>query len=274
MRKDCISNFWLFPPATRELQLDEKWAFVYKKQKHCDLENIEDHTAGDCWDHVALDSEHRLVLEVVFGKHSATRILELLRRVKQRLGDRVPLLITSDEFAAYATVLQQVWPQIKRPRTDKRCTRRRRDVQQKTAAEPALRYATVCKEHEDGRVIAVHRNVVFGSKKSVAAALAESKVSSSINTSLIERHNATDRHRNARKQRRTYRFSKDWMIHQAVGYFSYYSYNFCWCVRTLSQKPHRKRAKRIARTPAMAAGLTDHPWALSEWLSHPVPLAS
>ena len=25
-----------FPPLTREVQFDEKWAFVAKKEKHCD----------------------------------------------------------------------------------------------------------------------------------------------------------------------------------------------------------------------------------------------
>ncbi|MDB4877279.1 MAG: hypothetical protein JWM41_3725 [Gemmatimonadetes bacterium] len=70
------------------MQLDEKWAFVYKKQDQCDPEDRADHTAGDCWDHVAFDAEHRLVLGVTFGKRSATRILTLLKQVKEQLGGR------------------------------------------------------------------------------------------------------------------------------------------------------------------------------------------
>ncbi|MCY2950750.1 MAG: hypothetical protein NTU53_02090, partial [Planctomycetota bacterium] len=61
--------------------------------------------------------------------------------------------------------------------------------------------------------------------------------------------------------------SKDWDIHREVTYFSYYTYNFCWCVRTL----RRWRQGRWRRcTPAMSAGLADHPWSLREWLSYPV----
>ena len=30
------TNSWDFPPKTREIQLDEKWAFVGKKQHNCD----------------------------------------------------------------------------------------------------------------------------------------------------------------------------------------------------------------------------------------------
>jgi len=29
-------SWWLFPPATREVQFDEKWSFVGKKEKHCE----------------------------------------------------------------------------------------------------------------------------------------------------------------------------------------------------------------------------------------------
>ena len=88
----------------------------------------------------------------------------------------------------------------------------------------------------------------------------------------MERHNATDRHHNARKSRKTYRFSKDWRYHEAVTYFTMYSYNFCWPVRTLRRPAEEGRWER--RTPAMAAGLTDHVWSLSEWITFPVVLRS
>ena len=39
----------------------------------------------------------------------------------------------------------------------------------------------------------------------------------------IERYNGTDRHRNSRKTRKTYRFSKDWDQHNASTYFTVYS---------------------------------------------------
>ena len=70
-----------------------------------------------------------------------------------------------------------------------------------------------------------------------------------------------------RKVRKTYRFSKDWEMHNASTYFSMYSYNFCWPVRTLRQRGGGTTDRR--RTPAMAAGLADHVWTLSEWLTFP-----
>lgn len=210
------------------------------------------------------------MLGVVFGKRSATKILTLLRGVKAQLHGRVPRLVSSDEFASYATVLKQVWPDTsRRPRRDKRCTRRTRDVRQAPAPDPALNYVTARKHREAGRVVRVDRTVVFGTQKSVAAALRRSTASRTINTSFLERHNGTDRHRNARKARRTYRFSKDWQAHEAVGYFIFYTYNFCWPVRTLRHRIGRRRRFQ-PRTPAMSAGLTDHVWTLREWLDHPI----
>jgi IS1 family transposase len=254
------------------VQLDEKWAFVYKKQDQCDLEDQQDHTSGDCWDHVAFDPEHRLVLGVVFGKRSATRIKHLLESVKEQLQDRTPALLSSDQLSAYQTVIRQVWRSILPLQKDKRCTRRQRHKQPQSIPEPALNYAMVCKERKNGRVVSVQSKAVLGSAASLAAALDASSASNTVNTSFVERHNATDRHRNARKARKTYRFSKDWLIHEAVGYFTYCTYNFCWPVRTLAQEledPHSK-IKRKPRTPAMAAGLTDHIWELREWLEYPI----
>jgi IS1 family transposase len=281
------------------VQLDEKWSFVAKKQARCDPEQDRaDHRKGDCWDHLAFDPEHRLVLDVEFGKRSATRVLSLLKRVKARLADRTPRLVTSDEFTSYATLLPRIWPAAPaEPRPDKRCTRRARtcDPPPQPEPDPALNYATVCKQREGGRVTSVRTEVVFGTKASVAQALAKSKASTAINTSFLERHNATDRHHNARKARRTYRFSKDWATHAAVGRFTLFTYNFCSKVRTLrrrrqrqrcrrrrqrggprmcGRKRGRRRAARLApryqeRTPAMAAGLTDHVWPLAQWLARP-----
>jgi hypothetical protein len=48
-------------------------------------------------------------------------------------------------------------------------------------------------------VVDVTTRVVFGSATAVQAALANSRVSRTVNTSFVERQNGTDRNRNARK---------------------------------------------------------------------------
>ena len=97
----CTMSWWLFPPETDEVQFDEKWAFVYKKEKHCDPRGTGDGHCGDNWDHVAFDSEHRLVLEVVPGKRTGKRVRQLVTAARRRTDGRMMRLLTSDEYKPY-----------------------------------------------------------------------------------------------------------------------------------------------------------------------------
>jgi len=72
------TSSWLFPPQTQEAQLDEKWSFVAKKQKHCNPADAAAGRCGDCWDHVALDPAHRLVLSVVVGKRTEANACQVV----------------------------------------------------------------------------------------------------------------------------------------------------------------------------------------------------
>ncbi len=132
---------------------------------------------------------------------------------------------------------------------------------------PGLRYATVRKQRSKGRVVSVERRVVVGCPEDVEQVLKSLVCSRTINTSLVERQHATDRDRNARKSRRTYRFSKDWEVHESMTSFTTYRYNFCWPVRTLRERYENGHWQ--PRTPAMAAGLADHVWSSEEWLRFP-----
>ena len=91
-------------------------------------------------------------------------------------------------------------------------------------------------------MVEVATRIVMGLLAAVTALLGGSKV----NTSYVERQNATDRHRNARKGRKTYRFSKAFEAHEAMTHFTMYGYNYCWPVRTLRQEvgPRRYRSAR------------------------------
>ena len=117
-------------------------------------------------------------------------------------------------------------------------------------------------------MVHVEPRIVFGQEEAVRAALAASPVSTALHTAFVARHHGTDRNRNGRKVRRTACFSKDWQAHNAVTYFTMYSYNFCWPVRTL--RVRQTGGWWHKRTPAMAAGLADHVWSLTEWLTFPV----
>jgi len=237
---------------------------VAKKEKNCDPTNPADDRKGDCWDYVALDPEHRLVVSAVPGERTAENAQAVVNDFKRRTGGRVMNLMTSDGFPAYETAILEAYGEtVTPPRTGKRG----RPKAPYKVPPKGLNYAVVEKTRAKGRVVSTVTRVIFGTMAAVTAALGMSRVSRAINTSFVERQNATDRHRNARKTRKTYRFSKDWRYHEAVTYLTLYSYNFCWPVRTL--RVRGESDQWVERSPAMAAGLTDHVWSMSEWLRFP-----
>jgi hypothetical protein len=205
-----------------------------------------------------------LLLALVPGRRDGPTCERLIRQVRDRTGGRADLLLTSDEHAPYKTAIREVYgvetPQPRRPGPG-RPPRPVKVVPAETC------YATVRKRREKGRVVEVIRTLVFGTLYRLGGLLKRSTASTTINTSFVERNNGTDRHQNSRKRRKTYAFSKDLAMHRAASYFIGYSYNFCWPVRTLRDReadgPWR------ARTPAMAAGLSDHVWTTKEWITYP-----
>jgi IS1 family transposase len=213
---------------------------------------------------VALDAESRLVLAVVPGSRDAEAVDEVVGEVKERTGGRVLDLATSDDYPAYEAALLNAYGEEVTTTATGRVSRK---MVPDKVPPAGMNYATVEKRREKGRVVEIVTRVVFGTIAAVQAVLAESKASRSINVSFLERQNATDRHHNARKVRKTYTFSKDWRVHEAMTYFTMYSDNFCWPVRTLAERDDEGRLRR--RTPAMAAGLADHVWTMREWITLP-----
>ena len=258
-------SWWLFPPETREVQFDEKWAFVGKKQKNCNPDDPDDANCGDAWDFVAYDPEHRLVLAVIPGARTVENAEAIVAEVKQRLGGKAPDLITTDELPAYKTAIETCFSEpVSTPA--KRGPGRPRVLPERRL--PAgLNYATVHKNRQNNRVVSVEQRQIFGTAKGLQKALERSTVSGRVNTSFLERQNGADRGRNARKARKTYRFSKAWEVHEAMTYLTMYAYNFCWPVRTLRIKNAEEKWQE--RTSAMSARLTDHIWTWHEWFTRP-----
>lgn len=190
------------------------------------------------------------MVSAAFGRRTEELTALLVEEFRERTGGRVMRLMTSDENPAYAAAIREAY-----------------GVGPARALPGGLVYATVHKEREGGRVVRAEPRLVFGTMLALLAALALSLVSRAVNVSFLERYNGTDRGRNGRKVRRTYGFSKDWWVHEAVSRFTLYSYNFCWCVRTLREE--RPEGGYRQRTPAVAAGLADHVWTMEEWLTFP-----
>jgi hypothetical protein len=189
---------------------------VAKKQRNCDPADPADDHCGDYWDYAAFDPGHRLVLAVIPGARDEENGRAIVAEVADLLGGEPPDLMTSDEYPVDETAIRDTFGE---PVPPERKPGRPRVAPERRLPE-GLDYATVHKHRERGRVVAVEARRVLGSEDDLEGALAESCVSYVVNTSFVERQNATDRGRNARKERRTYRFSKDWQVHEAMTYLT------------------------------------------------------
>ncbi len=187
---------------------------------------------------------------------------------RRRTQGRVMGLMTSDEYAAYPAAILAAYGETVVPERTGRPGRPRLEYRR---VPEELVYATVHKVRENNQVVAVEGRLAYGTPEQLEEALENSPVSERVTTAHVERYNGTDRLRNARKARKTYRFSKDWDVHEAVTHFVAFSGNFCKPVRTLRRRLWRKEGRRKwgQRTPAMAAGLAEHIWSIEEWVCRP-----
>lgn len=215
------------------------------------------------WDHTAVDVESKLLVSLIQGpSRDQTTCDKLVEDFAERTGRVPPELATTDEHAPYRNSLLNTYGVDYTPR---RKSKKGRKCKPKKRGPKGMVYATVHKTREKGRVIDVRSELVIGTMENLNAALSASPCSSKVNTSFVERHNGTTRHFNARKQRKTYCFSKQLPEHVAMSWLATTHYNFCWSHRSLRVKVAPRRY--TPRSPAMAAGLSDHVWTVAELLS-------
>jgi hypothetical protein len=116
------------------------------------------------------------------------------------------------------------------------------------------------KRDEKGRFIGVRVKVVFGDREDVLRLLGRS-------TSYIERNNLTSRLFNGRQARKTLAFSKDLEMYRASVVWEDAYYNLVRPHKGLGVCKDGAEGGYRFMTPAMAAGLTDHPWSVKELLT-------
>jgi len=211
-----------------------------------------------------LDAQTKLAVSLVMGPRSQANAEALWSDFAQRTDHALPNLITTDEYRVYAGAILNTYgtPKVTPP-----TGRPGRPRKPRLVPPSDLVYAMVRKLRRKGRVVQVRIRRVFGTARQLARALARSAVSNHVNTTFVERFNATVRQHNSRKARKVYTFSKAFIQHQAMSWFAISYYNFC--------RPHlglRRQEEGCwrARTPAMAAELSDHVWTLHEFMRYPL----
>ena len=111
-------------------------------------------------------------------------------------------------------------------------------------------------------MVRVTSKVIYGDPEEVKKVLGE-------HTAYVERTNLTSRQMNGRLVRKTLSFSKELRLLKAASTLEDALYNFTRPVKSLriEQVDRSTSARWHQRTPAMAAGLTDHIWTVKELLT-------
>lgn len=204
----------------------------------------------------------------VVGKRTKANAYKLVEKI-YRITDGVIPFFTSDELKHYKDALLRVYgipeDMPKGPR------KRGRPKKPRLRPPPGLKYAQVVKHRRKGRVVSISTKVIFGKQEEIETLLKASPVSKSVNTSFIERNNLTLRQYSRRLGRKTNGFSKDIskleaQLYLALGYYHFVKEHF-----GLRQESTDNSKKWLQRTPAMAAGITDHIWSTRELLIYRVP---
>src|SRR5437773_4939885 len=209
----------------QRVQCDEVWAFCYAKAKNVPKEKHGQFGYGDVWTWVALDADSKLAVCWHLGLREAEDAQALMNDLASRLNHRIQL--TTDGHRAYLDAVEDAFGNnIDYAMLVK--------LYSSTTQEEQRRYSPA-------KCIGTNLEIMegFPNKKHIS-------------TSHVERQNLTMRMGMRRLTRLTNAFSKKVENLEYALALHFMHYNFCRVHKTLSM------------TPAMAAGLADHPWSVGE----------
>lgn len=214
--------------TVRDVEADEIWGYVQKKEGHKapHEESIEE--IGDAYCFVGMERNTKLVLAYHLGKRNKPATEAFIEKLRYATSDS-RFQITTDGFKPYVNAVDMILGS-------------RVDFAQLVKVYTSSREGE--QRYSPGEVVEAVPVRIYGNPNPRL-----------ICTSHIERQNLSIRMGMRRMTRLTNAFSKKWEnLHAAYSlWFAYY--NFCRVHKTL----------RV--TPAMEAGITDHIWTIAELIA-------
>jgi IS1 family transposase len=224
----AFQDRWLRNLDTKRIQVDEIWSFVGMKAKNVPAEKRDTFGYGDVWTFTAIDADSKLLVTWRLGSRNQDTAIEFMCDVASRVAGRVQ--ITSDGWHSYPAAVDAAF-----------------DREAVDFAAMIKLYSEPVKEdrrkYSPSRFIGTEIKKVYGDPDD-----------EHISTSYVERSNLTWRMSNRRMTRLTNAFSKKVENHAHQLAINFMHYNFVRIHRTLRC------------TPAMAAGVTDYVWEMSDLL--------
>jgi IS1 family transposase len=209
----------------KRIQVDEAWSFVYAKQKNVPTAKAAPEGAGDVWTWVAIDADTKFVASYFVGGRDGECAKWFIDDLATRLSTRVQL--TSDGLKSYLDAIEG-------------------------AFGASIDYAMLVKLYGNAPESAKGRYSPAECTGAIKTPIEGQPDDKHISTSFIERQNLTIRMHNRRFTRLTNAFSKKVENHAYSVALHMMYYNFV--------KIHTK----LRTSPAMAAGVSDRLWEVSD----------
>jgi transposase-like protein len=211
--------------------------------------------AGIVWMALALMVTTRLWLGGAVSQTRDRTLIERLVAVVAGCASFGPLLFVSDGLKTSIDVVRRAF-RTRQPGTGGR---------PRLIGWPELVIAQVVKQYAGRAVTGALHRLVHGSVRLFLTLLWSTPQCQVLNTAFIERLNGTFRSHLAVFGRRTRVLARRLATVEGRMYLVGALYNFC-CVHS-----SLRLAQGQGRTPAMASGITDHVWTVSELLHYRVP---
>jgi IS1 family transposase len=210
-----------------DVQCDEIWGFIQKKEAHKHPWKVNDESIGDAYCFVAIERTSKLVINFALGRRNQATTDLFIEALRAATASR-RFQITTDGFQPYISAID----------------------------------TTLSDRADYGVLIKVYAAPRQGEQRYSAADVVEAVPKpvlgnpdrERICTSHVERQNLTMRMQIRRLTRLRNGFSKKWENHWAALALHFAWYNLVPIHRT------------IRVTPAMEAGITDHIWTIRELL--------
>ena len=216
------------------------------------------------WMAMAIQVQTRLWLGGEVSQHRDKHLMRALMQQVRNCALCRPLLFCVDGCVTYIDAIRKAF---------------REPIPTGKVGRPRLRpwddicIAQVVKQYARKRVVGVIRRVVQGIEGQIETLLRQTQAGGVINTAYIERLNATFRSRIAALVRRGRALDRQVPTLHDGMYLVGSVYNFCTYHQSLRVSLNLPNGRRrwLQRTPAIAAGITDHRWSVQELLSFRVP---
>ena len=184
------------------------------------------------------------------GKNEEDVAVVMMSQIRDRYNPIEPPAISSDGNDSYPEAMLEIWGKLPeytgrgRPPTHKQ-------------PQPGWKCLQVIKHRSGSRLIGITHRVVYGDPSEVPDFMG-------LNTAYVERTNLTSRQMNGRMVRKTLSFSKEEEMLRASCALEDVVYNLARPSKSLRVEVNNDQRRWEPRSPAMAAGITDHIWTIGE----------